>query len=257
MPVQITLRIGSAALILALSPATTLAQEGKAYRVESEVSAPIGPDGSTIEDLARRSGSRSGMTYADGLSGDLASGYKAPPKRQEEPSELNLPIWGGSGGGVYLALALCVGALLIWLRFGGAGNLLKARPKVDQRPEPQAAPEAWAIHADDLAMGPEALIRRLLALPDRGQAAAGLLRHSLLAAANETQIRLARSDTERQAFDRLPRDWRQYGGLKTLSQLAELAHYGGRPVSDEVIEQLAQIARAILIPSGQPRGKNA
>lgn len=257
LPVKMTFRLFFVALPLALLAVIAQAEDERAYRIDTEIAAPTGPDTGAIDDLARQTGSRAKLTYADRIDGDLSSGFKAEPAAKETPQASFLPRFGGGGAGVYLVVALFIAALLVWLRYGGAGNLLRARPKPDQKPALQAAPEGWAIHAEDLAQGPEALIRRLLALPDRGQAAAGLLRHSLLAAARETQVRLARADTERQAFDRLPARWRQYDGLKTLSKMAELAHYGGRPVSDEAFDQLARIARAILIPSGPIRGPDA
>lgn len=251
------LRICLLALSFALLPLVAPAQEGESFAIETRVEPPLGPDSAEVADLARRANARADLIYADKITGDLSSGNRVDALREDAEPELRLPAFGGGGGGVYFAIALFVAALLIWLRFGGAGNLLNRRPVHDPVAAPQLPPEAWAISPEDLAQGPEALIRRLLALPDRGMAAAGLLRHSLLAAAEETRIRLARADTERQAFDRLPRDWRQHNSLKALLKIAELAHYGGRGVSDATLQELADIARAILIPNGRARGPHA
>jgi hypothetical protein len=246
-------RLCLCAFALALWPQISAAQESEGYRIEARVEPILGPDTAAVDDLARRTGARDELIYAEKISGDLTSGKELDALRKDKPREFGGPSFGG-GFGVWIVLALVLGALLVWLRYGGAGNLLRARPKADRAPPPQEAPDAWAIRPEDRAMGPEALITRLMALPDRGQAAAELLRHSLLAAADETRVRLARADTERQAFDRLPHNWRQHNGLKNLLKIAELAHYGGRPVSDDSIAQLAQIARAILIP-GRGEGR--
>ncbi len=235
-----------------------MAKEAEGYRIEARIKPVEGADTGTVDELARKLGARNELVYADKISGDLTSGKELDALREQDrnPPDFSFALFSG-GSGVWIAIALVIAALLIWLRFGGAGNLLRARPKVDRAPAPQEAPDAWAIRPEDRAMGPEALIARLLALPDRGQAAAALLRHSLLAAADETRTRLARADTERQAFERLPGDWRQHNGLKNLLKMAELAHYGGRPVSDEAFGQLAQIARAILIPGRGLGGSHA
>lgn len=250
-------RICLLTLTFALLPLVAPAQEGENYRIETRIDPPLGPDSADINDLARRANARADLIYADRITGDLSSGRRVDDLREDPAPDVRLPALGGGSGGVYIAIALFVAALVIWLRFGGAGNLLNRRPVLDRAAAPQTPPDAWAISPEDLAQGPEALIRRLLALPDRGMAAAALLRHSLLAAAEETRIRLARADTERQAFDRLPRDWRQHNGLKTLLKMAELAHYGGRVVNDATIHELADIARSILIPDGRTRGPHA
>ncbi|QYX55716.1 hypothetical protein K1T73_11540 [Roseovarius sp. SCSIO 43702] len=194
---------------------------------------------------ARDSRVETELRYADRIDPDLLTDENpeiepaAPPR-----SAPSLRIEGGFG--VFLMIALVTILLFLWLRFGGSGALLSATPR--ESDGAQEAPEAWKIGSDETAMDGRSLLDRIRAMPDRREALVHLLRHALLAAGDEAQVRFARSDTEREAFARLPEGWRHRDLLRLLLRAAELAHYGGRPVSEEAFENALQQGAAILGP---------
>ncbi len=183
------------------------------------------------------------MRYADHISAAYLTGDN-PNIQPTTPSRAPSPVRIEGGFGVFLMVALIVLLLFLWLRFGGTGALLSASPK-DNDGAP-TAPDAWQISKDEAAMEGQNLIDRIRAMPDRRAALVHLLRHALLAAGEDSQTRFARSDTEREAFARLPEGWRHRDMLRFILRAAELAHYGGRPVSEEAFETALQQGAAIL-----------
>lgn len=139
-------------------------------------------------------------------------------------------------GGLALALGL-------WLRFGG-GGVLAGAPRAD-RPRPQA-PAAWNMAGPADRLAGEALLADIAAMPDRRAALVRLLRHCLLHAAEATGTRLARSDTERRALARLPATLPGAADLAGLLGRTELAHYGGRAVSEADFAASLTAARHLL-----------
>ncbi len=99
-------------------------------------------------------------------------------------------------------------------------------------------------------MDGQALIDRLAAMKDRREALARLLRHCLLAAGEMSDTRFARSDTERDAFARLPAGFQHHDALRALLRDSELAHYGGRPVSEDVFMRNLELGRILLGKGG-------
>lgn len=170
-----------------------------------------------------------------------------PIRRADRTRNRTVPV-GGPWGIVGVILFILV-VILLWLRFGGTGVLLSRAPGELQNKT--VAPEAWKISAQDQQAGPDSLLAQLRAMPDRGEALARLLRHALLAAGQDSGTRYARADTEREAFARLPHSWTHHKALANLLRAAELAHYGGRPVSDTAFEQALEIGRTILTAGGR------
>jgi hypothetical protein len=117
--------------------------------------------------------------------------------------------------------------LFLWLRFGGGGLLARAPAAA---PAPTVTPEGWALSDPDAPGGD--ILARAAAMADRRAALVLLLRACLLHAAQATGTRLARSDTERRVLARLPGSFAALGPLAELLRRTELAHYGGRDVSD-------------------------
>ncbi|MFU1476227.1 hypothetical protein ACM25N_00325 [Roseovarius sp. C7] len=168
-----------------------------------------------------------------------------------EPSRTSLrqtydrePMFSG-GTGMIILFAALLALLLLWLRFGGTGTLLTRAPK-DSDGRGKTVPAAWKIDADEAATDQQSLMDQLRAMPDRRAALVRLLRHALLAAGTACDTRFARSDTEREAFARLPGGWRYRATLAELLKAAELAHYGGRDVSEEGFEAALAQGAAIL-----------
>jgi len=150
-----------------------------------------------------------------------------------------------------LAIGVLLGALFLWLKFGGSGVLLSRDP-ADSTAK-NSAPDSWKISAGEINLDANSRLSQIAAMPDRGAAMVLLLRYCLLAAAQTTSTRFARSDTERSAFGRLPKHWPSLAGLETVLQQAELAHYGGRPVTDGVFTNALETGRVILSANQKAR----
>ena len=217
------------------------------FRIEADAAPPRGAQAPEVQAAARAEGAQTGMTYAEKISGDLSAGRSRemmPQTRNVDPTALPRP---GPVSTVFVVLLLA-GLLALWLRYGGAGALLSRAPEAQKKPA--QAPEAWNISAEDQAGDPRSLIDQIAAMPDRAAALVRLLRHCLLTAATETDTRLARADTERSAFRRLPGGWRQQDGLAQILRGAELAHYGGRAVDEAQFALAIEAGRRILVARG-------
>lgn len=244
----------TAALLLACAlPASPAPAQQRAV-IEKTAEPPLGAFSPKVEETLAADGSATEMTYVTELRGDLAEGRteiaKPEVRPAPEPQQITFSA-NGSVSTVVIVLVL-VAALLLWLRFGGAGMLM-ARAPIEQK-KPVVAPEAWNISKDDQTGDPRSLIDQIAAMPDRAAALVRLLRHCLLTAAGETDTRLARADTERTAYRRLPQGWRAAGPLKQILGRAELAHYGGRPVSDEDFAAALDLGRGILLRKAGAHG---
>ncbi len=211
------------------------------YTVVKSIKAPIGEQTDSYRVVAARNGAKTDPVYVTKLDGLLASGKaRIAPKGSStslEPVDLN-------GFGVALAIGILLGALFLWLKFGGSGVLLSRDPAGSTAKN--SAPDSWKISAGEIDLDADSRLSQIAAMPDRGAAMVLLLRYCLLAAAQTTSTRFARSDTERSAFGRLPEHWSSLAGLETILQQAELAHYGGRPVTDSVFENALETGRVIL-----------
>lgn len=239
------LSLGSA-IILALLPLAGLAQDGAApdqtYAVISSVNAPRGVIAEEYRNLASRQGGKSDVQYVTELSGLLASGKAQPASRAERPRNSLTMNLNGSGG--FFALVIVIGALFLWLKFGGSGILLSRDPT--ESVKKNSAPDSWKISASDVAKDAGSMLKQIAAMSDRSAAMVLLLRYCLLTAAQSTGSRFARSDTERSAFKRLPDNWRHHDGMEMILKQAELAHYGGRPVANDEFELALKTGRIIL-----------
>ncbi len=231
--------------LLAVMPLTATAQDESAskadYSVIKTIKAPKGDETDSYRSIATQNGAKTDPRYVTELEGQLASGKaKANPRsriKRTKPIHLN-------GFGVVLAVGIFLGGLFLWMKFGGSGILLSRDP-TDTSPN-TSAPDNWKISNSEINLDANSRLSQIAAMPDRGAAMVLLLRYCLLAAAQTTSTRFARSDTERSAFGRLPNHWPHLGGLETVLQQAELAHYGGRPVSDGVFDKALETGRSIL-----------
>ncbi|NBZ86614.1 hypothetical protein [Stagnihabitans tardus] len=189
---------------------------------------PRGPEGEAIAAQMEAQGIDSRMTYA-GSAENIAKPKPPPPP--------DAPRIAGGGASAYWVLGLLAVALILILRFGGAGVLTRRKP---EEGAPVTAPEHWQVERD---IAPSSLLEQIANMTDRKAALVRLLRHCLLKAAEDSRTRLARADTEREAFSRLPGEKPQ---LRLILQAAELAHYGGRPVSDAGFSAALDAGRRIL-----------
>lgn len=223
--------------------AQTTDQSSTGYSVLDSVTAPVGSSTDDYRAVASRAGARTDVIYASEIDGELTG---EPAKDQpvnnytrRERAAINL-----NGFGVLLAVGLVVGALFLWLKFGGGGALLAREPREDKRPK-HTTPEAWKM-GNEAIKDADGLLAQIAMMTDRTAAMVLLLRHCLLAAARATDARFARSDTERGAFGRLPAHWVHLSRLETMLQHTELAHYGGRDVAQDRFDDALDAARRIL-----------
>lgn len=221
------------------------AQDGARPTIVSHVEPPRTETSGQYRSLAKKAGADTDAVYVDKLAGSLSSDA-AIRETHRIRREFSVPALDGSLG-IVLVFVLIVGLLLLWLKFGGTGTLLSGKPKDLEKK--QQAPAGWQVTQQEQAMDGEALLDRLAAMKDRREALARLLRHCLLSAGALCDTRFARSDTERDAFARLPNNFKYHDALKTLLRDSELAHYGGRPVSEEMFAHNMELGR-ILIGKG-------
>ena len=203
------------------------------------IDAPRGAVAETYRAQAAARGVQTEATYASDLQGNLPTDGKFTPPKATQTREG--PVVNGPMG-LVLVFAVLLGGLALWLRFGGAGALLAAGPG-DLKAKPKA-PEGWKLPDNALPDGDIfALIR---GMADRRAAMVLLLRASLLRAAEVSDTRFARSDTEREALRRLPAHLHSRPVLADLLQQAELAHYGGREVSAALLSSCIDRARPMF-----------
>ena len=205
------------------------------------VDAPRGAVSDQYRAAANPRGVQTEATYASALDGTLPTDGKfTPPKAAtlRDGPAVSGPL------GLILVFALLAAGLALWLRFGGSGQLLAAGPG-DIRAKP-TAPEGWKMPDNALPSGD--ILALIRAMADRRAAMVLLLRASLLGAADISGTRFARSDTEREALRRLPAHLHARPVLADLLQQAELAHYGGRDVSPDLLALCIDRARPLFGP---------
>lgn len=226
------------------------AQDVEALRITSEQIAPQSAEGEAYTKLVSSFRTDTRMTYADKISGDLSDRAAKTDPIRERSDRLRMD---GTGAGLWVVILGVLAVLALWLKFGGAGVLL-AR-KVDDIVETNdTAPESWKISSEEAARDPRSLLEQIAAMPNKTEAMVRLLRHCLLAAGDASDTRFARADTEREAFRRLPQSWTHHAILAHLLRDAELAHYGGRPVTDDMFAMALGAGELILNAAKPTKG---
>lgn len=231
-----------AGLSAAALPAQAQETVADGYVVTSRAEAPTSPDAAAYSETAQGFRVETEMTYATGIEGDITGGAR---REVRKPRSSRFAPGGGNALGVLMVIFALIFVLFLWLRFGGSGMLLARAPSETTDAPNRAAPDSWRIDGD-AARNPHGLLARLIALPDRREAMIQLLRHCLLRAADESNTRFARADTEREAFGRLPSSWRQHAALNQLLRDTELVHYGGRDVTEAVFERAFELGGTML-----------
>ncbi|MEM6464508.1 MAG: hypothetical protein AAF724_21615 [Pseudomonadota bacterium] len=208
------------------------------------IDAPRSDTSDRYSEAARRAGVEPDAIYADGA---FDAGIDRQAIVETDRQQSFEPALDGAWG-IAIVVLVAAGLLMLWIKYGGAGVLLSGGMK-DIKTN-QSAPEAWKLADQEADLEGGALLARLAAIKDRREALTRLLRYSLLSAGERCETRFARSDTEREAFARLPAGFRHHDALKTMLRDAELAHYGGRDVSEETFSRNLQLGRILLDPRG-------
>lgn len=237
--------VGAVLICTALACTAAGAQEG--FSIAESAIPPVSEQSADATRIVARSGSASQMDYALRITGDPAD----KTRMQVRAPDASVPAISKPGSvPTAVVVVLVVVALLLFLRFGGAGILMRRSPEPGKDPE-ISAPDDWSISEAERAADPRRLLADIAAMQDKGQALVRLLRHCLLRAATETDTRFARADTERSAFRRLPTSWRQASALSGVLTQTELAHYGGRAVDPSAFDNAIAAGRAILLKQDQ------
>lgn len=142
---------------------------------------------------------------------------------------------------VVFGLILAVLAYLIW-RHGNAINVTFSARK--EKKGTQAA-EGGAV--DPAALLPkEGLLEYLAAMKDRREALILLTSEALERAAATNGVTLARAQTARDVVRVLPRSWMHLAAVRKLVRETEIAHFGGRDVSEDTWQACLDAARPLF-----------
>ncbi len=148
------------------------------------------------------------------------------------------PLLDGSVA-IIVVVTLLVGGVLILVRFGGAGTLLSRAPKEVRSDAPIADPlSLQSMQAAAGSGGALDQLSQIAQMTDKRVALVALLRLCLFHAAQHSNMRAIRSDTERSMFARLPKHLPHRDKLERILRETELAHYGGRDVDQDRFDSL-------------------
>lgn len=232
-----------AVLLAASAPFPPVRAQDSGTRPAEASDHPISASGAEYASQCLLNGLRCKLVYGDTsekgkAASSTASSQSKPLLFPQEPM-INGPL---AVAFVLVSLAVVIG---LWMLFGNGGVLLSAAPR-DVKKRQGEAPQSWHTSAAEAEEKPNEFLQRIAAMADRRQALVLLLRHCLLHAADVTETRLFRSDTERAVFARLPKNMPERERLANLLTAVELAHYGGRPVADNHFGVLLTAARGLL-----------
>ncbi len=201
------------------------------------ISAPRDATGQGRADVLSDAGLQAQIVYLGKF--DASIEQKDPPKVAAEKPKM--PLTSGPVAMVLVMVTL-VAALGLWVYV--SGGALWAPETAGDASKAVQAPRGWGESEADLLETRS--LAQIAQMPDRRAAVVRLLRLCLLHAAEATKTGFKRSDTERDAFGRVPLNWSGSDYLKRLLIAAELAHYGGRGVDEATFQTLIEGARGIL-----------
>ncbi|MES2436000.1 MAG: hypothetical protein V4586_19475 [Pseudomonadota bacterium] len=200
-------------------------------------SAPRDAMGQSRADALSDAGLQAQIIYLQKFDGGIEQ--KDPPKATAEKP--TAPLISGPMAMV-LVFGVLIAALGLWVYV--SGGALWAPDTAGDTSKAVQAPKGWGESEADLLENRS--LAQIAQMADRRAAVVRLLRLCLLHAAEATKTGFKRSDTERDAFGRVPLNWSGSGYLKRLLITAELAHYGGRSVDEATFQALIEGARGIL-----------
>ncbi len=236
-------RIGFIALFLPLLFGAGIAQEAELIYPKKTLSPPRSEAAEAFIENSNRENIQTEVIFAESITTEKTEREVKAVEQNEW--EIEFRDFSGNGLGIYTLIALLIIGILLWMRFGGTGSLFTPNPDQTKRSKP-IAPAAWKTKDSLLSLDRQKLFERLKNMKDRREGMIELLRYCLLYSAEQSNIVFARSDTERDAFARIPNSWQKRGQLGDLLSKTELAHYGGRPVNPDQYQSALQIGRSIL-----------
>ncbi len=172
-------------------------------------------------------------------------GNKTEREIANEPQNTRDFSFSGKGFNVYFVILFFVVAIFIFLKFGGNGSLMHASPATAKNKK-TVAPSSWKLEHNVEDLDKHNWLAKLAKSKNYRAALIEMLRYSLLEGGRATNTIYLRSDTERDAFARLPKAWDKKDDLGELLKVTELAHYGGRDVSSDGFAEALKICRNIF-----------
>lgn len=218
------------------------AQGDRAGRLEG-TGQPTSASAAEYNALCLRNGLRCTLVYAD-TAKTAEAAQNATPSSDGPSFSPREPIITGPLA-IVLVLVGLVAIIGLWMRFGNGGVLLSSAPR-EMKQRQGETPENWHSSTNEAQERPNEFLQRIAAMKDRRQALVLLLRHCLLHAADVTETRLFRFDTERAVLGRLPQGMPGRDRLENLLNEAELVRYGGRALAESQFTTLLDTARGFL-----------
>ncbi|NSX53291.1 hypothetical protein [Parasulfitobacter algicola] len=154
------------------------------------------------------------------------------PEPREITSGASEAVAGSARVIIFVICAVILGGIIfLFMKFGGVSVTT-----FQKNPDNTARQRSDNDHADVVHAAPPSKLDQIEAITDRQIAITELMRSALVRAAQMNNLRLQRSWTARDALRKLPRDWQHLMALRNVTREAELAHFGDRPVAEDVFQ---------------------
>ncbi len=221
-----------AALLLGVALPVAVMAEAPAAETEP---VEIGTSGQAYLDALWLRGIDSGVSYYDPARGapDLETG--AEPVKPKTDEDSLVTGWDVTNA---VALAVILGIILLFVRFGGGLSVSFSREAENARRGPGAAPAPGADAPASLAA--------ILATPDRREALLRLAGAALARAVAAQGLLFQQSWTGREALARLPEATPHRAALRALVLEAEAVHFGGRDIGEAAFRDHVAAVRPLV-----------
>ena len=143
--------------------------------------------------------------------------------------------------------ALLIGVIVLFVLYGGGISVsFASEPKDGKREDVADDAEEDKARAALMAQPIDSFLESLRRMTDRRAALILLVSRALERAAALNDLRLGRSQTARDVVRVLPRSWPHLGNMRRLVREAEIVHFGGRELPEEIWEECLDAARPIF-----------
>ena len=205
---------------------------------------PTGQANEAYTDAASGGGLQTEIIYlrpSSDFDPDESVEIKVPETPQQARQSSNAARW---TWGLILGAILVMVIVVIVTQGGAVG--VSFRGTTDEkrsRPDEPAEPDPFeAINRQPL----DQFLTSLSGMADRRQALILLVSRALERAADANQVRLGRAQTARDVLRILPRQWSHSDTMRRLVREAEIAHFGGRAVTEDLWQDCLSAAQPIF-----------
>ncbi|MDU8942605.1 DUF4129 domain-containing protein [Ovoidimarina sediminis] len=223
--------------VLCLAAPPLAAQSDRARPLDVEME----PAGAAYLETVRWRWLQPEITYfdPDRPAPELTVTPRLPPENTErgDPREIDWTT-------VMIIVAILLAILALTMKFGSISVIGLRREDGEATVTPG--------QSDGRPMGDDRIeaLEAIRAIADRGEALNRLLAAALSLAARAAGLRLDPSWTVRDAMRRIPASWPFRSQLSQLARDAELAHFGGRPISEDQLERHLQAMVPVFREAG-------